>query len=273
MRIFNIYIYVYTNGQMVSRKRNKGKERKAKKEENKKAERRSRWERFARGEDKNNKKVMQCNHGCTVEIPDSLDHPVANFMDELFAKGDNWATGDWLDCLNSHAKLWSNDNYRNMTTDMLLRIGANFLLERNSTNADATNIVIAEIDIARTIVILEHYKETMSMSEVILTRCVSAKDRDLGGGNMRDALKFYSKRLSCACLKKMYSDARKNLPKAGFCHHCHVVKERALLSVCSKCRIQHYCSRECQVANWPEHESCCDTYVCVHNHRQNESAG
>ena len=43
---------------MVSRKKNKGKERKAKKEENKKAERRSRWERFARGEDENNRKQL-----------------------------------------------------------------------------------------------------------------------------------------------------------------------------------------------------------------------
>ena len=93
---------------MVSRKKNKGKERKAKKEENKKAERRSRWERFARGEDENNKKVMQCNHGCTVEIPDSLDHPVVSFLDEYFT------TGDWWKSLKSHAKLWNNEDIRNI---------------------------------------------------------------------------------------------------------------------------------------------------------------
>ena len=78
---------------MVSRKRNKGKERKVKKEENKKAERHIRWERFAHGEDENNRKVIHCDHGCTIEIPDSLDHPVVCFMDELFATG-NCATGD-----------------------------------------------------------------------------------------------------------------------------------------------------------------------------------
>ena len=239
---------------MVSRKKNKGKERKAKKEENKKAERRSRWERFARGEDENNKKVIQCNHGCTVTIPDVLDHPVANFMDDFFMSGD-----DWLKCLNSHTKLWSNDTYRNMTTDILLNIGANYLLlGSDSTSTNAT-------DIAGAMVFLENCKEMMSVCEVLYSRCVSAKMRDIGGGNMRDVLKFYSKRLSCSCLKKMHSEARKTLPKVGKCFHCGRVKERALFSVCSKCRIDQYCSRECQVANWPEHESRCDIRFRVHN--------
>ena len=239
---------------MVSRKKNKGKERKAKKEENKKAERRSRWEGIARGEDENNKKVMQCDHGCTVEIPDSLDHPVANFMDELFAKGD-WATDDWFLCLCSNANLWSNDNYRNMTTDILLIIGANLLLGSTITNVPAV------IAIASAIVFLENCNETKLMNEVIYSRGVAAKIRDIRGGNMRDVLKFYSKRTSCSCLKKVYSDARKTLPKVGKCFHCCEVKERALLSICSKCRINQYCSRECQVAHWPCHEKCCDIRV------------
>ena len=242
---------------MVSRKKNKGKERKAKKEENKKAERRSRWEGIARGEDENNKKVMQCDHGCTVEIPDSLDHPVANFMDELFAKGD-WATDDWFLCLCSNANLWSNDNYRNMTTDILLIIGANLLLGSTITNVPAV------IAIASAIVFLENCNETKLMNEVIYSRGVAAKIRDIRGGNMRDVLKFYSKRTSCSCLKKVYSDARKTLPKVGKCFHCEETKERASLSVCSKCRINHYCSRECQVAHWPCHEKCCDIRVRVH---------
>ena len=248
---------------MVSRKKNKGKERKAKKEENKKAERHSRWERFVRGEDENNRKVIHCDHGCAVEIPDSLDHPVANFMDELFATGD-WATCDWFFCLSSHAKLWSNDTYRNMAIDLLLNIGANLLLggdsqiHGDSTSTDATHI-------ACTIVVLDHCNETMSMSEVLFTHGVSAKSRDLSYGNMRDVLKFYSKRLACSCLKKIYSEARKKLPKLGRCYNCWEAKERELLSVCSRCRVHQYCSRECQVANWSMHKNFCDKHVRVHN--------
>ena len=113
--------------------------------------------------------------------------------------------------------------------------------------------------------ILDNHKETKSVSDVFLTRGVSAKVRDLRCGNMCDVLKFHSKRLSCACLKKIYSDARKTLPKVGKCFHCGIVKERALLSVCSRCRIAPYCSRECQVADWPKHEMHCDEHVRVHN--------
>ena len=109
-------------------------------------------------------------------------------------------------------------------------MGANFLLGSDSTSVP--------LGIANTIVILDNHKETKSVSDVFLTRGVSAKVRDLRCGNMRDVLKFYSKRLSCACLKKIYSDARKTLPKVGKCFHCGIVKERALLSVCSKCRIE-----------------------------------
>ena len=57
-----------------SRKRNKGKERKAKKEETEKVMIRNLWCTW----------TNRCDHGCTVDIPD--DHPVSNFMDLLFTK-------------------------------------------------------------------------------------------------------------------------------------------------------------------------------------------
>ena len=239
---------------MVSRKKNKGKERKAKKEEIKKAERRSRWERFARGEDENNRKVIHCDHGCTVEIPDVLDHPVVCFMDKFSTRRDHW-----IDVIKSHLHVWKSNDNRKMVIDLLLSLGTNSLLRGISTSADAANI-----DIVCTIVVLEHYKETMSVGEVYYSRGVGAKVRDIHGGNMRDVLKFYSKRTSCPCLKKMYSDARKTLPKVGRCYHCDEVKERELLSVCSRCRIHHYCSRECQVAGWSMHEKFCDGFFRVH---------
>ena len=143
-----------------------------------------------------------------------------------------------------------------MTTDILLNIGANFFVgsASGSTGIDAANIAI-------TIVVLDNYKETMSMNEVVYSRGVAAKSRDLSFGSMRDLLKFYSKRLSCSCLKKMYSEARKTLPKVGKCYNCWEDKERASLSVCSRCRVNQYCSRECQVVDWPCHEMHCDEHV------------
>lgn len=41
---------------------------------------------------------------------------------------------------------------------------------------------------------------------------------------------------------------------------CNVCEEKfELLSLCSKCRYQSYCSKECQVKDWPEHKSECQS--------------
>ena len=116
--------------------------------------------------------------------------------------------------------------------------------------------------------ILEEYNETGSGNFVstVNDRVVRTKAMKLhfsGSSYGRDVLKFYRKRTTCKCLKKIHLHARKTLPKLGMCYHCHEEKERALLMVCSRCRIVQYCSRKCQVANWPMHRSECDTCLTV----------
>ena len=88
---------------------------------------------------------------------------------------------------------------------------------------------------------------------------------DVSSGR-RDCLKFYRKRTMCKCLKKMHLEARKTLPKLGKCWHCKKEVERSALSLCSICKVMQYCSRECQVADWPVHERICVEYV--HAHKQ-----
>jgi len=122
--------------------------------------------------------------------------------------------------------------------------------------------------------LLENYDEKVSSSLddnyhlAKYNRIVASKDRDLGerhsSKNNRDVMKFYRKRMNCSCLKKMHLEARKTIPKMGKCDHCGVVKERALLMVCSRCMIDQYCSRECQVLASPKHREDCDKYVKAH---------
>ena len=119
-------------------------------------------------------------------------------------------------------------------------------------------------DVAITIAMLDNYDGTSDFDYTYLTPVVSTKVRDLACGEnscRRDLLKFYRKRITCKCLKKMHLEARETLPKMGKCFHCHEVKERALLMVCSRCRFAQYCSRECQIAKWPSHKRNCNTYV------------
>ena len=109
---------------MPSRKRNKGKERKAKKAEQEERERglimRNRWKTWALGDGQ----VTQCNHGVDLTIPDEVNHPVAKFIDALLIFGDHNITmhvGQYfLDTFTTHQEVWDNERYREMTVNIFI---------------------------------------------------------------------------------------------------------------------------------------------------------
>ena len=234
-----------------SRKRNKGKERKAKalakKEEKDKEDAYAFWR---------SAKSMGCNHGHASSIPD--DHPVFNFMDQfcLYLCYKRLVLSQVLrEIFKSHRHIWNDESYRKLAIGILIHIGTNMLLleERELSGP---------ICVAQFIIALEHYNGTNDIDSVRNKRVVTLKWRDLGisSSERRDVLKFFRKRTTCKCLKKLHLEARKT-PKLGLCKHCSSEQGRVTLSVCSRCMIEQYCSRECQVADWPEHESHCDAYV------------
>ena len=269
---------------MPSRKRDKGKERKAKKAEHeaKKVESkrglaRKMWQGWARGMDMYElhrwRVITQCNHGCTLLIPDDNTHPVTNFIDEFFTKGDEGKhiIDNLRDTFNQYPEVWNADPYRKMTRDLMLGIGTNLIL-RNKANA------VWEVtrEIAYVVTLLENYDGRGDINAAFGNRVVASKARDIGcggSGSLRDLLKIYRKRTTCSCLKKMHLETRKTQPKIGSCYNCGQKKERTLLSVCSKCRVSHYCSRECQIAHWPSHKCYCDVFYDTHQcSRQNDSS-
>ena len=238
-----------------SRKRNKGKERKAKqltKQQFKEVN--CFWRRL--------ESRFICGHGRALSISD--DHPISSFMDQLCMnlqhKGMT-ASQTLTNLFETHRHIWNNESYRKIVLDILVRIGTNLLLVFNNDfdEGDHTWTVC----IAMSVVLLEHYDGTDDIDSIINKRVVLTKWRDLEGkasSGRRDCLKFFRKRITCKCLKKMHLEARR-LPKMGICWHCKVEKERVALSVCSRCMLDQYCSRECQVADWSIHESRCDIYV------------
>ena len=267
---------------MPSRKRNKGKERKAKKAaleaeviESKRAMARKAWHGWARrGENiRSVQFITQCNHGCDLMIPDD-NHPVTSFMDAFFmncyfAQGRKDIVGSLADSFGTQLAVWNDDRHRKMTRDLMLVIGANMILLGNEAN----------IEIAYVLMVLENYDGSSEIDSTMNSRVVTSKARDFScggsglgrGGSVRDVVKFYRKRLSCSCFKKMHLHVRKTLPKLGMCNSCGQTKDRSLLSVCSKCRVCQYCSRECQVADWPAHKGRCDILCDAHQRsRQND---
>ena len=256
---------------MPSRKRNKGRDRKAKKAEQKaalevarieslRAVIRSKWKRWARGVDINGQSI-ECNHGVDLVIPDEDSHPVASFADAFFQ---SWATnsvhvGQYLrDTFTDFREVWDNESYREMAANIFIAVGTNYLLDGRALDGPYV--------LAHAIVFLENY-DGIDIISTLNSRVVATKLRDLysgGSSSERDLSKFFRKRTACSCLKKIHLEARKALPKLGVCYHCHKVNERASLMVCSRCRIVQYCSRECQVANWSRHKCRCDQYGNAH---------
>lgn len=267
---------------MPSRKRNKGKDRKVKKAEMKaeaeKVETYEIWKSWAlgRGHGVNERgELVQwretatpplsattfniCNHREHVLIP-GIDHPVSKYLN-VFFNGRTLKRETFV----LHAEVHNNDSYRKMAIHILVSVGTNFLTAR---------IPESEVyKIADAIAFLENYEG--DFDSAFYSRRYNNKLRDLnlglGCSIRRDILKFFSKRIACSCLKEMYSDARRSLPKVGQCNNCGVIKERVLLSVCSRCRIAQYCSRECQVYDWSRHKKCeCDGFVSANKQQQSK---
>jgi len=236
-----------------SRKRNKGKDRKAKqqakKEENVRADLHRFWRRLCLS--------MECNHGCGMMISD--DHPVSSFMDQFFvnSKHKRMTVSQTLkDLFETHPQIWKDKSLRQLALGMLTRFGTNMILDANYNLG-------WPLCIAQCIVVLEQYNGTDDIDLAMNERVVRTKWRSVC--NMRDCLKFYRKRVSCKCPKTMHLWSRKKIPKTGICWNCHKEKERVALSVCSRCMITPYCSRGCQVADWTNHKKSCDDYVRAQN--------
>jgi len=216
------------------------------------------WYDWARG-DMGEAVVIQCNHGIETTIPD-LSHTVSSFINEYFL------CDDTRDSLQHHVALQNlaeglDDSNRKLAIDMFTLVGANLLLGNDDHTVDVTGR-----EAAFAVLLLEKYWEsqTCDFDSVFYHRDVARKMWGLimsATSNNRDLLKFFRKRITCKCLKKMHLDARKAEAKFGECHNCGVVKDRSLLMVCSRCMVAPYCSRDCQVADSPQHRKDCDKYV------------
>ena len=197
-----------------------------------------------------------------LRIPD--DHPVSTFMDQFYINlhHKEITVGRTLrEIFKTHKHIWNNESYRKLALDILVSIGTNMLLSND--RYDIANALCFAISV----VVLEQYNGSTDDIDLVMNeRVVASKGRDLSTNASsigRDFLKFFRKRTTCKCLKKMHLEARK-MPKMGLCWYCDKEMERVSLSVCSRCMIRQFCSRECQVADWPKHKKDCDVYVRAH---------
>ena len=76
---------------------------------------------------------------------------------------------------------------------------------------------------------------------------------------------YYRKRVPCSCLDEKYKEV-KSVKKMGFCYNldCNLpvgMVERSKMFCCTRCGVVNYCSVECQKADWKEHKVQCNNIV------------
>ena len=99
-------------------------------------------------------------------------------------------------------------------------------------------------------------------------RCTAIeKHRDLHDGGDHAAVKYLSKHATCSCLKPILAELKKSTPKLACCYQCDVSLEASKVMVCSKCKFSLYCSKKCQKAAWPKHRKRCQLIVESKNGR------
>ena len=82
------------------------------------------------------------------------------------------------------------------------------------------------------------------------------------GADDHTLVSYYRKRIPCACLDQRYKEV-KSVKKMGRCfnpscsHHKRRV-ERSKMFSCTRCGAANYCSVECQRADWKTHKQLCD---------------
>ena len=82
------------------------------------------------------------------------------------------------------------------------------------------------------------------------------KLRDLRYGGDWNAVDFVSRRIICNCLEVIVEKMRARW-KDSTCFACKTILKLEDCKVCTGCYVNHYCSRECQRKEWPDHKDNC----------------
>jgi len=236
---------------MPSRKRAKGKARKAKARE-------SNCNLILHNE-------SVCRHGCEVISKDDICYKFIEQLEiEMKAVYDLETTIykaeivnktiQYLKASKKYNMIWDNDSKdtQEKLQSLLINLGTNLLLrgdKRRSINL--VSVVIAfcvtighhEFDYWEAIDFSSHRVSLRNMEDVLVYDCA----------------KFLRKRIPCQCLEKIYLRERPK-PRLSDCSYCKGVKGRRELYLCSGCLYHQYCNVQCQASHWSKHKSACKEF-------------
>jgi len=74
----------------------------------------------------------------------------------------------------------------------------------------------------------------------------------------RGVIKCLARETPCNCMHPKKAEA-KGMDKTNVCNDCRNHFPKTSLSFCTGCQIAKYCSKACQVSDWPRHRALCKT--------------
>mmetsp|Transcript_23361 Transcript_23361/g.46517 ORF Transcript_23361/g.46517 Transcript_23361/m.46517 type:complete len:269 (-) Transcript_23361:139-945(-) len=95
--------------------------------------------------------------------------------------------------------------------------------------------------------------------------CIWSKVYELHVADDHTLIQYYRKRISCSCLDKKYEEV-KSVKKMGLCYNpkCSLPgrkMQRSKMFYCTRCCEVNYCSVECQKNDWKKHRQFCNRIV------------
>jgi len=236
---------------MPSRKRAKGKARKAKARE-------SNCNLILH-------KESVCRHGCEVISKDDICYKFVEQLEiEMKAVYDfgpskkfllSKVIDETIERLNASKKykiIWDDDSKETQEKlqSLLINLGANLLLRNDTITKRSAHLAAT---VAGFCIASSHsfkYWETMDLGK---SRVLFSNLKD---GLVYDGIKFFRRRIPCQCLKKIYLRVR-SVPRMSMCIYCRSERDRSQLYLCSNCLFVHYCGVDCQAGHWSMHKSFC----------------
>lgn len=135
--------------------------------------------------------------------------------------------------------------------------------------ADGVKLILEGIENnARLVAVVATYLELLIVCTTNLSDSVDfvrrgkiTKLNELMAVDEHTVVQFFRKRIPCSCLDEKHKEVM-SITKMGLCmnQECPLPGNKAVRSkmvYCTKCRVANYCSRECQVIDWPGHKKVC----------------
>ena len=148
---------------------------------------------------------------------------------------------------------------------MLLFLGTQLLLDGNNGIAQ----LYAEVACYFNEFVAVSYRKTKATLSW-------TKIGELNGGDDHTLVSFYRKHIPCSCLDEKYKDV-KSIKKLGRCYNpnCSLPGgrvEKSKMLCCTRCGDVNYCSVECQKADWKRHKENCDNIAEIKDAFKSEHA-